>query len=166
MTLGDRVVVMRDGRIQQIGTPLEVYNKPANKFVAGFIGAPAMNFIGVAIRGEGEQLAVEATGMRLLMNGANAGGLGGWVGKRAVMGFRPEHLAIGGSTPDRTFDARVEVVEQLGSEILLETRVGETPVAVARIDPEMPINAGDLIRLSVQPGRLHFFDPESEAPIV
>ncbi|HEX9326967.1 MAG TPA: TOBE domain-containing protein, partial [Reyranella sp.] len=74
--------------------------------------------------------------------------------------------ALGGGVLSRSLAAKVEVVEQLGSEILLETRVGEARVTVARVPPETQVAAGDQVRLSVQPGRLHFFDPESEAAIV
>ena len=90
-----------------------------------------------------------------------------WQGRQVIMGLRPEHLALGGDgLVSRSFPAKVEVVEQLGSEILLETRVGDARVTVARVPPETQVAAGDQVRLSVQPGRLHFFDPESEAAIV
>src|SRR3954449_9869513 len=118
MTLGDRVVIMRDGRIQQIGTPLAVYGKPANKFVAGFIGAPAMNFIDVTVRGDaghtaGERggprfsgrgsggrggrghTAVEGEGLRLTVGGPEARGLAAHNGRRVILGMRPEHLLLG-----------------------------------------------------------------------
>jgi multiple sugar transport system ATP-binding protein len=79
------------------------------------------------------------------------------------MGLRPEHLALGSDgLLSRSFAAKVEVVEQLGSEILLETRVGDARVTAARVPPETAVAAGDQVRLSVQPGRLHFFDPETE----
>ena len=81
------------------------------------------------------------------------------------MGVRPEHLALGDAAAGLGFDARVEVIEQLGSEILLETRVGGHSITVARVAPETKIASGDQVRLSAQPGRLHFFDPESELPI-
>ena len=163
MTLGDRVVVMRDGRVQQIGTPLTVYAKPANKFVAGFIGAPAMNFLDVEIKGDGDTLTAEMPGLAIAAAG---GALAGYRGRRVVMGMRPEHLVLGEAAADRTFQARVEVVEQLGSEILLETRVGDSRVTVARVPAETPVALGDQVRLYVQPGRLHFFDPDTEAPIL
>jgi len=165
MTLGDRVVIMRDGRVQQVGTPLAVYAKPANKFVAGFIGAPAMNFLETTIRSDGGTVTVEAAGLKLTLNGADAQRLAGWHCRRAIMGARPEHLALGDGAPGHGFDARVEVVEQLGSEIILETRVGDTRITVARVGAETPVAAGDQVRLSAQPGRLHFFDPETEMPI-
>jgi len=165
MTLGDRVVIMRDGRIQQVGTPLQVYGKPANKFVAGFIGAPAMNFVDVTVRTEAGKTAVEAAGLKLTITAANARALESYSGRPVIMGVRPEHLALGEGAPGLNFDARVDVVEQLGSEILLETRVGDHSITVARVPAETPIASGDQVRVSAQPGRLHFFDPESELPI-
>ena len=166
MTLGDRVVIMRDGRVQQIGTPLQVYGKPANKFVAGFIGAPAMNFIDVTVRSNTAATAVEGEGgLSLTVGAPEARALTAWHGRRVIMGVRPEHLMLGEGAPGLSFDAGVEVVEQLGSEILLETRVGATSVTAARVDAEARIARGDRVRLTAQPGRLHFFDPETELPI-
>ena len=165
MTLGDRVVIMRDGRVQQVGTPLQVYGKPANKFVAGFIGAPAMNFVAVTVGGDGGATTVEATGLKLTVGDAYARALGAYNGKPVIMGARPEHLALGDGAAGSSFDAHVEVVEQLGSEILLETRVGSHGITVARVPAETMIASGDQVRVSVQPGRLHFFDPETELPI-
>jgi multiple sugar transport system ATP-binding protein len=165
MTLGDRVVIMRDGRIQQIGTPLQVYGKPANKFVAGFIGAPAMNFIDVTVRSAAGVTSVEAEGLRLTVGLLDASALAAYSGRRVILGVRPEHLVLGNGAPGLGFDARVEVVEQLGSEILLETRVGGASVTAARVPAETVIARGDQVRLSAQAGRLHFFDPETELPI-
>jgi multiple sugar transport system ATP-binding protein len=165
MTLGDRVVIMRDGRVQQIGTPLQVYGKPANKFVAGFIGAPAMNFIDVTVRSAAGVTSVEAEGLRLTVGLADASALAAHSGRRVILGVRPEHLVLGNGAPGLGFDARVEVVEQLGSEILLETRVGGASVTAARVPAETVIARGDQVRLSAQAGRLHFFDPETELPI-
>jgi multiple sugar transport system ATP-binding protein len=166
MTLGDRVVIMRDGRIQQIGTPLQVYGKPANKFVAAFIGAPAMNFIDVTVRVEAGSTAAEAAGLRLTVNAAEARALAAHNGRKLIMGMRPEHLVLGEGAAGLGFDARVEVVEQLGSEILLETAVGTTSITVARVPAETKVARGDQVRVSAQPGRLHFFDPESELPVL
>jgi multiple sugar transport system ATP-binding protein len=156
---------MRDGRIQQIGTPLQVYGRPANKFVAGFIGAPAMNFIDVTVHSETGATSVEAAGLRLTVSAADARALAARNGRRVIMGVRPEHLVLGDGAPGAGFDARVEVVEQLGSEILLETRAGSHHVTVARVAAEAPITPGDQVRLSAQLGRLHFFDPETELPV-
>jgi multiple sugar transport system ATP-binding protein len=165
MTLGDRVVVMKDGRIQQIGTPLEVYSNPANKFVAGFIGAPSMNFLAVTIRCDGTALFAEAPGVRLGVPPATARTLAGWHDKSVTLGVRPEHLALGNGASQCTFDAGAEVIEQLGSEIVLEASVGDARLIVARIDPKARLLAGDRLRLSVQAERLHFFDPATEQAI-
>ena len=83
-----------------------------------------------------------------------------------MLGLRPEHLVLGEGAPGRSFEAVVEVVEQLGSEILLEARLGSVRITAARVPAEAPIAAGDRVRLSVPPGRLHFFDGETEAAIV
>src|SRR6478752_5710478 len=133
MTLGDRVVVMMDGRIQQVGTPLEVYGNPANRFVAGFIGAPSMNFLTVKISEEGAGLVAETPSLRLALPSANNRALTGWRGKEVLMGMRPEHLSLGSDISQCGFDAGVEVVEQLGSEIILETRLGDARVTIARV---------------------------------
>jgi len=162
MTLGDRVVVMRDGSIQQVGTPLAVYAKPANRFVAGFIGAPAMNFIDVTV---GEAATVSAPGLSLAVSEPVAGSLQRYRGRKVVLGMRPEHLVLGEGAARRSFEAVVEVVEQLGSEILLEARLGATRITAARVPAEAQIAAGDRVRLSVPPGRLHFFDPQTDAAI-
>ena len=90
------------------------------------------------------------------------------------MGLRPEHISLGGAlgatlgngSAGRAFEATVEVVEQLGSEIILETRVGDTRITVARVPAETPIAAGDAVRLTAHPGRMHFFDPTTEEPII
>jgi multiple sugar transport system ATP-binding protein len=162
MTLGDRVVVMKDGRVQQAGTPLAVYGQPVNKFVAGFIGAPAMNFLDVTIAKEGDTVVAQSPAVKLAVNETSSRALEAYKGRRVIMGLRPEHLALGDGVLSRSFVAKVEVVEQLGSEILLETRVGDARVTAARVPPETAVAAGDQVRLSVQPGRLHFFDPETE----
>src|SRR5580658_3960244 len=101
MTLGDRVVVMRDGRVQQVGDPMELYNEPANRFVAGFIGSPAMNFVEVRITGESGAVWAEAEGMRLKVPAPLQASLAAYAGKPATLGIRPEDLHIaGGGDPD------------------------------------------------------------------
>jgi multiple sugar transport system ATP-binding protein len=165
MTLGDRVVVMKDGVVQQVGEPLELYNQPANKFVAGFIGAPAMNFVDVTVRREPGGMAVESLGLKISVNPPEARAIEPYHGKQLVMGIRPEHLFLGNGAAGSGFDARVEVVEQLGSEILLETRVGPDSLTVARVPAETKVALGDQVRISAQLARLHFFDPSTELPI-
>jgi multiple sugar transport system ATP-binding protein len=166
MTLGDRVVVMKDGIVQQVGEPLELYNRPANRFVAGFIGSPAMNFADVTLAdGDGKVIA-EAQGLKICLPEALAGRARSKSGRKATLGIRPEdiHVANAGDSAEHCFEAEVEVVEQLGSEILLDTRVGPALMA-ASIDPESKVRAHDKLRLALNPARLHLFDAETEAAI-
>jgi multiple sugar transport system ATP-binding protein len=167
MTLGDRVVVMKDGRIQQCGTPLQVYGEPANKFVAGFIGAPSMNFVEATIRAHDGELFAQTPSLRARIPAARRSVLAAWRDRKVILGVRPEHLALGApDDKDAIGGAVVEVVEQLGSEIVLETRAGDCTLTVARVDPQAALSMGDAIRLSAQGERLHFFDPQSEAAIL
>jgi len=155
MTLGDRVVVMKDGWVQQVGEPLGLYGKPANKFVAGFIGSPSMNFVDVTLNGGW----VEAKGLRLKAPARIAA----MSGRQLTLGVRPEALRIanGGDPAERCLDSAVDVVEPLGNEILLNFRVGAVPM-VARVDPGVRVKAHENIRLAVDPERMHFFEQGSE----
>jgi multiple sugar transport system ATP-binding protein len=165
MTLGDRVVVMKDGRIHQVGTPLEVYGHPANKFVAGFIGAPSMNFLDVSVGGDATTLLAETPSLRLALPVAQCPALAAWRGRRVSMGVRPEHLSLANGAAPCSFEADVEMLEQLGSELVIEALAGDSRLTVARVDAQARLKAGDKIRLSVQPERLHFFDPVTEDAI-
>jgi len=166
MTLGDRVVVMRDGRVQQVGDPLQLYNQPANLFVAGFIGSPAMNFATVRIAAEGGSLWALSDGIRLKIPEAVADRLGRAAGKDVTFGIRPEdlRLATDADPVDMSIEAVVEVIERLGSEILLDVTVGDG-MMVAAVDPTVTSKVHEHVRLAVNPHRLHFFDVESEAAI-
>jgi multiple sugar transport system ATP-binding protein len=166
MTLGDRVVVMRDGLVQQVGEPLELYNQPANRFVAGFLGSPAMNFATVTMREADGALWAEDDGIRIKVPGQISGRLGRYAGKQVTMGIRPEdlHLATGDDPLELGFEAEVEVVEKLGSEILLDVAVGHNTM-VAAVEPSVRVNILDRLRLALNPERLHFFDAASEAVI-
>ena len=159
MTLGDRVVVMSDGLVQQVGEPLELYNEPANRFVAGFLGSPAMNFATVTIRETDGAVWAEDDGIGIKVPGEIAGRLGRYAGKQVTMGIRPEdlHVATGADPAELGFDAAVEVVEKLGSEILLDVAVGSTPWW-PRSSPSVRVNVHDRLRLALNPERLHFFD--------
>ncbi|MCL4768122.1 MAG: sn-glycerol-3-phosphate ABC transporter ATP-binding protein UgpC [Hyphomicrobiaceae bacterium] len=166
MTLGDRVVVMKDGWVQQVGQPLELYNAPANKFVAGFIGSPAMNFAVVEVKESAGELWVESSGLRIKVPDRNAAGLGPHAGRQVTVGIRPEDLRIAGSEDPAVncFDAVVEVVEQLGSEILLDVSVGPGTM-VAAVEPTLKTRLHEKLRLAADPDRMHFFDIESEIAI-
>src|SRR5665213_151908 len=166
MTLGDRVVVMRDGRVQQVGDPMELYNEPANRFVAGFIGSPAMNFVSVRLAAENGSLWAESDGMRIKVPGPLRDRLGPYAGKEATLGVRPEDLRIAGDgdATDLSFPAAVEVIERLGSEILLDVAVGQTTMA-ATVGSTDAAKVHETLHLAVNPDRVHFFDNETEAAI-
>jgi multiple sugar transport system ATP-binding protein len=166
MTLGDRVVVMRDGWVQQIGDPMELYNEPANRFVAGFIGSPAMNFANVRIAGANGALWAEGDGIRLRVPGPLTNRLGPYAGKEVALGIRPEDMRVASDADpaEMNLDAVVEVVERLGSEILLDVAVGPT-MMVASVEPTVGAKVHDRLRLAVNPHRMHFFDSENEAAI-
>jgi multiple sugar transport system ATP-binding protein len=166
MTLGDRVVVMKDGVVQQVGEPLELYNQPANKFVAGFIGSPAMNFANVTLTAANGSLIAENAGLRITLPDEIAQRLGGHVGRPIILGIRPEDLTVAatGDSGHLCFDAVIEVVEQLGSEILLDMKVGDG-VMVASVEPTVRVKVRDRLRLAMRPSRLHIFDAKTEAAI-
>jgi multiple sugar transport system ATP-binding protein len=166
MTLGDRVVVMKDGVVQQVGEPLELYNTPANRFVAGFIGSPAMNFADVTLVENGGKPVAEAPGLKIGLPDELAARARSKAGHKATLGIRPEdiHIASAADAPQYCFEAAVEVVEQLGSEILLDMRVGPA-LMVASVEPTLRVRAHDKLKLALKPERLHLFDAESEAAI-
>jgi len=166
MTLGDRVIVMRDGLVQQVGEPLDLYNSPANRFVAGFIGSPAMNFASVTMMDGNGRLTAKNAGLELEVPASHAERLRSHIGREVTMGIRPENLHVATETDPAglTFPSKVEVVEQLGSEILLDVRVGNDTM-VAAVDPTIRARVQDQIRLAVNPARLHFFDTKTEMAI-
>ncbi|MBV8492325.1 MAG: sn-glycerol-3-phosphate ABC transporter ATP-binding protein UgpC [Alphaproteobacteria bacterium] len=166
MTLGDRVVVMRDGWVQQVGDPMSLYNEPANRFVAGFIGSPAMNFAKVRVTGENGSLWAEGDGIRLKVPAHLSNRVGGYAGKPVTIGIRPEdmHIARDSDPPELNIPAVVEVVERLGSEILLDVAVGPVTM-VASVEPTARAKMHDQLQLAVNPERLHFFDSDTEAAI-
>jgi multiple sugar transport system ATP-binding protein len=166
MTLGDRVVVMKDGLVQQVGEPLELYNTPANKFVAGFIGSPAMNFATVTMTDGDGRLTAKNAGLEIEVPAAHTGRLRAHVGRQLTMGVRPEdlHVAGAGDPAGLTFPSKVEVIEQLGSEILLDVRVGDDTM-VAAVEPTTRARVQDSLRLAINPERLHFFDAKTEAAV-
>jgi len=154
LTLADRIAVMRDRRIQQLGTPAEIYSRPANRFVATFVGSPAMGLIAGHIDGG----TFEAPGLRIPLDGyaAHTPPEGG----RAVeLGIRPEHIALAPGDP-AAIDAEVEVVEPIGSDILVWVRLGGAPIAV-RLPAETPIAPGDRLPVLLPGRRLNLFDASS-----
>ena len=166
MTLGDRIVVMKDGRVQQCATPLEVYHKPANRFVAGFVGIPPMNFFSGRIQAEGDRLVFDTRHGRLGVSPRVASAVGREaVGREMVYGARPEVLSLvksdaaDGEGDGAGLVARVVVVEPLGSDKDVYLSVGDDQQqVVARVSAEVPVAEGESIRLTVDAGRTHLFE--------
>ena len=158
MTLGQRIVVMHEGRVQQIDTPMALYRRPANRFVATFLGSPAMNLLrGRALRDGGWWLEL-ADGARLPLP-ADATLDPAWHGRELDCGVRPEQL-LPAADGDAGFDAVVDVVEPVGSEIHVNLGFGDQAL-VARLPPGDPPSPGSRLRLAIAPGALHVFDPST-----
>jgi multiple sugar transport system ATP-binding protein len=149
MTMADKIVVMHDGLVEQIGTPLELYDTPANQFVAGFIGSPAMNFLKGSVKANGSAGFVGPNGVRLPLKTAPANS----DGRPAIYGIRPEHFTIA----DDGAEAEIVVVEPTGSETQVFAKLGgEEVVAVFR--ERHQFNPGDRVRLKPDPALVHLFD--------
>jgi multiple sugar transport system ATP-binding protein len=152
MTMADRIVVMHDGLVEQIGAPLELYDRPENLFVAGFIGSPAMNFLAGAIRADGQLEFEGASGIRLPLAAAPVAS----DGRHVVYGIRPEHFVIA----DDGAEAEVQVVEPTGSELQIAARIGSDDV-IAVFRERHAFKPGDKIRLKPDPRLVHLFDGPS-----
>jgi multiple sugar transport system ATP-binding protein len=158
MTMGQRIAVMSEARLQQVGTPQSLYDHPANRFVAGFIGSPSMNFINLTV--SGDQMQNEAVSVpipdpfkgRLPANGS------------VVLGVRPEHLTLGGGTAAGTLNGTADVVEYLGNEELIHVNAGGQDI-VAIIGSEHRVRPGDAMALQIPLDKVHLFDPESGASL-
>jgi multiple sugar transport system ATP-binding protein len=166
MTLGDRIVVMKDGLVQQVGTPLELYRKPANRFVAGFIGSPAMNFIDVRVTAEGDHFVLTSAGVQLMLAGTLFARLSTCIGRTICVGIRPQHLRLGAPAGANQigFKGPLMVSEQLGDEQNLAVRVGDRDIRIAGIDPDLNLAAGSEIEVSAATDSLHFFDDLATGP--
>ena len=157
MTMADRIVVMQEGRIEQIGTPLDLYDHPANLFVAQFIGSPAMNVVSGTLHREGGQAWVEAEGGVRWPVGPTSAGRDG---QAVAYGVRPGDLGIGAGADPRSVPAEVIVVEPTGAETELLVRVGASQFVVV-LHGRTQAEPGQTIHLSVDTGAVHLFDPTS-----
>jgi len=168
MTMGSRIAVMRDGILQQLDTPRKLYEHPANVFVAGFIGSPAMNFFDAGVAVSDGAAQVQGDGFALSLAGERARELAAYNGKQVVLGIRPEHLAeVSSGETEETGElaALVEVVESMGSEQQLYLLVGSKSV-VAKVDSFFQVTVGDRLTLAFPKGQLRLFDKETETAIV
>jgi multiple sugar transport system ATP-binding protein len=155
MTMADKIVVMHDGRVEQIGAPLDLYDRPGNLFVAGFIGSPAMNFFPGTIRVDGGVAFEGPGGVRLPVQ-VPPGRLSAWSGVPAVYGVRPEHFTLA----DDGVEAEIQVVEPTGSETQVVAKVGgQETLAVFR--ERHAFQPGDCVRLKPDVSLVHMFDQTS-----
>lgn len=166
MTLADRVAIMNKGVLQQVGPPREVYRKPANMFVAGFLGSPPMNFLTLDVGREGDQMLLSSKTVRLPVapEWANQISANGRTGD-LVLGVRPENVHVSLSPVQGAIQGEVFVVEDLGNELLLDLRVDGQPM-VARISGIQEPAIGDPVWLGFEQKDVHIFDPTTETHLV
>ncbi|NJL36413.1 MAG: ABC transporter ATP-binding protein [Leptolyngbyaceae cyanobacterium SM1_4_3] len=163
MTMGDRIAVMNAGQIQQIAPPLELYNRPANRFVAEFIGSPQMNFLPVQIRAP---LTIVHPQFRLTLPEIWETALSQYTGRSLTLGIRPEHLSLSVAAP-KNIPVRVERVEALGNETqlilsLIELAATSEPTVLrSRVEPDRRISLGEELWLAIATDKVHLFDPET-----
>jgi multiple sugar transport system ATP-binding protein len=159
MTLADKIVVLNNGRIEQAGTPLELYHHPVNLFVAGFIGSPKMNFFATEVRATGpEGVAVALPGGREIRVPVANCEIG--PGTKVTLGVRPEHMR---TAPEGELAGDVAVAERLGGETYLYLRVPEQPLVVIQADGNNPTRVHERVAVRIEPGTCHLFDAEGRA---
>ncbi len=168
MTMGDRIAVMSLGVLQQLDTPQNLYDKPANKFVAGFIGSPSMNFVDVQIESaDGKLYATNPGGFRMRVPDAKGNMLSRFKGETVTLGIRPEHLVERShfqGTPETVLPVTVDVIELLGNESFIYLNSGNS-VLTARMSPEVKLERGQNIEVTAEPDRFYFFDPKTDAAV-
>ncbi|MDB5027535.1 MAG: sugar transporter ATP-binding protein [Candidatus Eremiobacteraeota bacterium] len=156
MTMGHRIVVMKDGVVQQVATPKEIYDRPANQFVAGFIGSPTMSFLPCKIEAEGDELYARGTSFKVRIPNERRAVFAGAKSNSVVLGVRPEDVSLNANGAG-TIPAIVDVVEPLGSEQVLYFNCDGTTVT-ARASAEATVASGDAISLGINANRMHLFD--------
>ena len=167
MTMGDRIVVMKDGFIQQVGAPLEIYDNPVNVFVAGFIGSPPMNFLSAVLRKEGDDFWVQNEAFKLKIHPDRARqikNLGAYADKEVIFGIRPEDIhdaKLTAGTPDDTLVARVDVTEPMGAEVIVYFSKGDYQF-IGRLDPHTEATDGEEHPVVFNMKKIHIFDKETE----
>jgi len=165
MTMGDKIVVMKDGLVQQIGSPLYLYNHPINKFVAGFIGSPPMNFVKVKVVSEGGEIVLDEGSCRLKPAAEHLGALKAYVGKDLIMGIRPEDLPYDEKKGANSIKTKISVVEPLGAEIHLWAQTSSHQI-VSRVPPHHNFRIGEEVAFAPVMEKARFFDGETEESIL
>jgi multiple sugar transport system ATP-binding protein len=165
MTMANKIVVMKDGKVQQIGSPLYLYNHPINKFVAGFIGSPPMNFLTVKVAEEGKTLVLDEGSFKVRPIAAHAEYLKKYIGKDIYFGIRPEDLRYSEKAVDNSIPVKVTVVEPLGADIHLWLTTKTQPL-VARTEPNHVFNVGDMANFIPVMEKARYFDKETELSLL
>ena len=164
MTMGDRIVVMNNGVIQQVDPPQKVYDHPANKYVAGFIGSPAMNFVDCQISLDNGEFYAVSPGLKLKIPADKAERIKERVGQEVSLGLRPEHIIhrdlVDQYDPELSFKGSVWVIEPLGSEKLVYIRPESQDTLIARVDPHVNIKLGDVADFTVRMNLSHLFEKD------
>jgi len=160
MTMGERIAVMSEARLQQVGSPQELYDHPDNRFVAGFIGSPSMNFLEVEASGSGDSVVLKGNGVEIPLPDRYKAAFSKHSGRKFIAGVRPEHLDVKQEGPSGTLSGNADVVEYLGNEELIHFTVGDVDT-VALIGSEHRVKPGDDLVLRISLDKVHLLDPES-----
>ena len=169
MTLGDRIVVMKDGVVQQVDTPQNLYERPSNLFVAGFMGSPQMNFLDAVVEVSGDVASLKIAGNSIPLPAAKSKKLiaGGYNGKTVTFGIRPEDIYDSEmflQTAKCSFESTIKVYELLGAEVYLYFDLAEFPLT-ARVDSRTTARPGDAVKFAFDVDKIHVFDKETEQVI-
>ncbi len=166
MTLGDRIVVMKDGLMQQVGTPLEVYDTPANKFVASFVGTPPMNFLNGKILSQNGHLYFDEGTFKLQLLDAQKDKMQQWIDKEVILGARPEAMSLSGkgrfAGEENIMPVVVDVIEPLGEKMDVYAMTANHPHIVARVDARRDIKAEQRIELHLDMNKAYLFEPKDD----
>ncbi len=158
MTMADKIVVLQAGIIEQVGAPLELYNNPRNKFVAGFIGSPKMNFLAATVESaDGAGAKLRAAGSEILVNRQVAGG------DKVTFGVRPEHIGITEGSGIALANVKVDLVEQLGGQTMVYTTTGDGQALTIAVDGQRALAPGETLTAYVDPAKYHVFAGDGQA---
>ena len=171
MTMGTRIVVMKDGIVQQVDTPMELYERPRNMFVAGFIGSPQMNFFNAKLEKEGDDVyaIMGQDKIKLPQGKVSNPAVDPYIGKEVVLGIRPEHIhdeeTFLANQPDGIVNAYVDIAEMMGAETYLYITINDTK-AIAKVSSRFNTQIGDTIKVSLDLNKIHLFDKDTELTII
>ena len=165
MTMGDRIVIMKDGVIQQVGTPLEIFRQPKNIFVAGFIGSPAINLVECELIQENSNLYVRTSDFKLRVPAEKTEVYERYINRTVIFGIRPEYIYDPRLFPtqleENTLQAMVEVIEPLGSEVIIYFKINDHSL-LGKLDADTQVESGRNLEIYLDMAKMHLFDPQSE----